>query len=443
MQHVSRWLLPLLLSTFFACDDGDGEPGGADAQTADGAPMADMGPVEDAAVDQAIPEVDPQHAMICRLIDMAAGGYEGDLIPGAGGAPRWGIPAAPPATLRTRRSWSTLSDAEKRTFIDALIAMKQVTVDSGDPGSARAGYASFCDGEADHQKTLYDYYVEAHMSAFISLQSAHMSDAQLPHKGPHFLPWHRYLLLRFEADLAEIVGDPGFALPYWDWTDCHADGDPATCAPIFQADHLGTPGACEGEETAVSGYLMDQGFGTNLYNSEDAQAAFTVEGVVCGRRHLRRQVGCQDFATQAPDQAIIDGMFDRTTFDSVPYDGCYTDDAISFRQYLEGFDNRSTEFVCVGAGCGFHGLAHNYIGGDMMSNATPNDPMFFLHHAGVDRMWAAWQAANVARGAAADHGNPGYPDAWRTALFNWTAVDATEMFDHEGLGYTYDALPSP
>lgn len=39
-----------------------------------------------------------------------------------------------------------------------------------------------------------------------------------------------------------------------------------------------------------------------------------------------------------------------------------------------------------------HGIVHNNIGGDMASMASPNDPIFFLHHAFMDRLWARWQA---------------------------------------------------
>ncbi|MCB9760993.1 MAG: tyrosinase family protein [Alphaproteobacteria bacterium] len=79
------------------------------------------------------------------------------------------------------------------------------------------------------------------------------------------------------------------------------------------------------------------------------------------------------------------------------------------------------------------------------SSASPNDPMFFLHHANVDRVWAAWQEENrLAGGALAeDYGNPGYPDMWRGELFIWDQVDAAEMFDYRALGYEYDALPTP
>lgn len=40
---------------------------------------------------------------------------------------------------------------------------------------------------------------------------------------------------------------------------------------------------------------------------------------------------------------------------------------------------------------GIHGSVHNAIGGDMATSHSPADPVFWLHHANVDRLWAKWQ----------------------------------------------------
>jgi tyrosinase len=44
---------------------------------------------------------------------------------------------------------------------------------------------------------------------------------------------------------------------------------------------------------------------------------------------------------------------------------------------------------------GVHGSVHVRTGGDMSSvPAAAYDPIFYLHHANIDRLWAVWQAAN-------------------------------------------------
>ena len=51
-------------------------------------------------------------------------------------------------------------------------------------------------------------------------------------------------------------------------------------------------------------------------------------------------------------------MFDRVVCDVTPYDACYTDDEVSFRQSLEDFTGDSTDLICVGAGSQMHGRVH-------------------------------------------------------------------------------------
>lgn len=38
-----------------------------------------------------------------------------------------------------------------------------------------------------------------------------------------------------------------------------------------------------------------------------------------------------------------------------------------------------------------HAGVHNAVGGDMAGPSSPTDPVFWLHHANIDRLWADWQ----------------------------------------------------
>jgi len=40
---------------------------------------------------------------------------------------------------------------------------------------------------------------------------------------------------------------------------------------------------------------------------------------------------------------------------------------------------------------GTHVPGHVWTGGTMVTGASPGDPLFYLHHANVDRLWAIWQ----------------------------------------------------
>jgi tyrosinase len=33
---------------------------------------------------------------------------------------------------------------------------------------------------------------------------------------------------------------------------------------------------------------------------------------------------------------------------------------------------------------------HVWVGGDMLPSSSPNDPVFYINHCNVDRIWEAW-----------------------------------------------------
>ena len=41
-----------------------------------------------------------------------------------------------------------------------------------------------------------------------------------------------------------------------------------------------------------------------------------------------------------------------------------------------------------------HNQVHNWVGGIMKTMYSPTDPIFWLHHAEVDRLWHIWQKKN-------------------------------------------------
>jgi tyrosinase len=91
-----------------------------------------------------------------------------------------------------------------------------------------------------------------------------------------------------------------------------------------------------------------------------------------------------------------------------------------------------------------HNSVHNAIGGSMaMVPLASRDPVFFLHHANVDRLWSAWNR----------RGNANSPDPlWRTFAFNRNFINADgspwnvgvgELGSTPALGYRYDGDDGP
>jgi tyrosinase len=80
---------------------------------------------------------------------------------------------------------------------------------------------------------------------------------------------------------------------------------------------------------------------------------------------------------------------------------------------------------------GIHGSVHLWVGGTMSdASVSPADPIFWLHHANLDRLW--WQWYNSAQG---NHQNPTL--AGSDAIMDpWTYTEA-DVRDVHALGYSY------
>ena len=112
-----------------------------------------------------------------------------------------------------------------------------------------------------------------------------------------------------------------------------------------------------------------------------------------------------------------------------------------------------------------HNGLHGWIGGHMNNpTASPFDPIFYLHHCNIDRLWAMWQVDGhateypVAGGAAHHHRNDlMYPWHGGAAGYGTNSTIATDIpmpdfsalgpvtnedtLDFRALGYTYDSIP--
>ena len=114
---------------------------------------------------------------------------------------------------------------------------------------------------------------------------------------------------------------------------------------------------------------------------------------------------------------------------------------------------------------GMHNMMHTYFGTGTQQMASlmasPFDPMFYLHHCNIDRLWAMWQMDGhaTAYGTTAPRpghaftdllypwvgGAPGYStnhDMTPIAMPDFSAQPAQTpagLLDHRALGYSYDS----
>ncbi|MBC7659294.1 MAG: tyrosinase family protein [Chitinophagaceae bacterium] len=159
------------------------------------------------------------------------------------------------------------------------------------------------------------------------LASAHALSCQ--HMTHLFLPWHRLYLSYFEAACRYALRDASFVLPYWDWTlDSQLPAEFSSSAfPHFK-----------------------------VLRALHAQAQIPAEFV--GKSAIERILAIDDFYA----------------FHSGPAPSIFHNSQM-MAGHLEG--------TC-------HNAVHNTIGGPMLRLAAPEDPIFWLHHANIDRLWSAW-----------------------------------------------------
>ena len=224
--------------------------------------------------------------------------------------------------------------------------------------------------------------------------------ATCQHGSFFFLSWHRMYLYFFERILRRASGDPGLALPYWDYSGSarqsalpRAFRDPADPSnPLYVRER--NPGINRGERLPPSVVSFAEAFRySNFHSPTGSDESF-------GGQILRR-----------PEH--VTGVHGR--LESAPHDAI-----------------------------------HGQIGGrnGWMSRVTlaARDPIFWLHHANIDRLWKRWLDLG--------NNNPGHEPAeevWWSHPFTFfdeggvqVTMTARASIDTLGqLGYRYEDDPPP
>ena len=211
-----------------------------------------------------------------------------------------------------------------------------------------------------------------------------------PHGNWYFLPWHRAYLVSFERVCRELSGKADFALPYWDWT-ANRRVPQAFTAGTPQSNPLNNPRP--GANTALPDDMVGRAVITRILNSPDFEAFGST-----------RPRGQDSTGSQWQRR-----MGSKTELEFNPHDG-----------------------------------VHTTVGGDMGVVArAARDPIFYLHHANLDRLWSAWNG----------RGNGNSPEAnWRNFTFegNFINPDGSpwnvavgDLQSTPALGYRYEGEDGP
>lgn len=163
------------------------------------------------------------------------------------------------------------------------------------------------------------------------------------HGGPEFLPWHREFVNRFEIMLRQV--DHRLSLHYWDWT--------RDASPLFTTSFMGNGSGDVGDPWLAAGFYVP---GADPYRGDVFDPAHN--NPVDPPLTLTRGYSGGTFPTST-DTAIINAS-----------------DYQQMRALLEAA----------------HDSAHGMIGGTLSNpHASFRDPIVFLLHSNVDRLFARWQ----------------------------------------------------
>ncbi|KAK4541121.1 hypothetical protein LTR36_008346 [Oleoguttula mirabilis] len=277
-----------------------------------------------------------------------------------------GVPGSQPSAASTdcplRREWRTLTGEEQQSYISAVLCVRTQPSTLA-PASNKTAYDDFP-------------WIHSHVGYYT-------------HNSAPFLPWHRYFLHIYESTLRESCGYRG-SLVYWDWT---LDSDALERSPVFDAD------TGFGGDGQVGGAITVGRSGRCVVDGPFA-------GVTADYYDVKYDPHCLSRGFRGLDGSLghIDGH------DISPES---IEEVLSIASY-EGFvtlmESRVHDAIPFGIGGDFETFTAPY-GRDadvVVENdelTSDPDPLFFLHHTQLDRLWWLWQQRQPDKGLQAYGGH--------------------------------------
>ncbi|MGA5696090.1 MULTISPECIES: tyrosinase family protein [Bacillus cereus group] len=328
--------------------------------------------------------------------------------------------------MRIRKNQANLTHSERLAFTNALLELKRKP--SRLPSSSGS-------------TSRYDDYVYWHLMSMMNQTSSTPGSA---HGGPAFLPWHRYYINQLELDLQQI--DSTVTLPYWDWT-VNNSTDPSASGSPWTNDFMGGDGDPNQGYAVTTGPFTGDNWKLTLFDDHHSDEPQDIR--------LRRQLGTLKNSSGAtisinlPTNSEVQNCLLETPYYVSPWRAFQDlNNPSSMTVTKPSFCNRLEGWYGDGR---IHNQVHLWVAGatqgSMYWMSSPNDPVFFLHHANVDRLWAQWQVANPNEGyhptgTGSEVGPAGHN--LNDPMKPWgNSVTPNSVLNHHSLGYAYDTDPTP
>jgi len=290
-------------------------------------------------------------------------------------------PASGP--VRVRKSVFDLTPAEISRLKNAYAELKKLT--QADPRGWH------------HQGEVHCWYCSGALDSLNGMEI---------HGGWWFLPWHRAYLYFHERILGALIGDPTFALPYWDWDSCTDDPRDMTGRNRFPGEVYGFQG-----DTTNPLHDSTRAVGPNDRIPTTLVGPTTVKSILAAKSFT-------DFGGSGNEElpVVADSPGDPQQMgqlEGAPHGGVH----------LWTTDPR-----------GFSGLSNM---GSL--NSAGFDPVFFAHHANIDRLWDLWVQGTAHANPKSNRWNNEQPFFFYDQAGTWTGIVISQMTDPGGpLSYRYD-----
>lgn len=215
------------------------------------------------------------------------------------------------------------------------------------------------------------------------------------HGSFFFLSWHRMFLYYFERILRKASGSSTFSLPYWNYSDVSSQA--ALPASFRSPKNSSNPLYVSQRDAAINagGYLPAS---VVSYKAAFAKTAFAT-----------------------------------TNVSDPGFGGLIVSGPVHFNNPHSAIENQP------------HDVVHVTIGGWMSDPFTAaQDPIFWLHHANIDRLWDKWLRQGSSRA------NPTGNSAWMNTSFTFydengkaVSMKGSQIVDMVSqLNYRYDDMPA-
>ncbi|KAL1855304.1 hypothetical protein Daus18300_011121 [Diaporthe australafricana] len=286
-----------------------------------------------------------------------------------------------------RKNFTSLTNDEKLAWLDAEVCLT----------THESRFGLF-----DAATTLWDeqQYLHLVMSNYI-------------HGVGQFLPWHRYYVKMHEYLLQTYCNYTG-GMPYWDEA---VDAENITLSAVWDAVYgIGGDGNSSASDVVTDGPFayMEMHVGAYAFNTVTPKAA---------NYYLNRSISVSTFSVVNQDN--VDTCYATETYDEAWQ--CYGQSPHS------GGHAGTGGVVCIMLGRKLNESGTRLMNMSLkMQNAvlSPGDPVFFLHHNNLDRLWWEWQSANLTA-RLTDMGGNNTPSDEFNAANNWDAPGAN-FTDYSG-----------